>query len=179
MVSESRSSNGERYDTTTIWFHWATVGLIVALWTIGQTADWLPRGPARTGLWSVHVLLGFITGFVLLTRIAWRARFGRALPPANTGVLYALANFSHYTLYVLLGAVVITGIADASYRGFNLFGLWSLPQFGTGDTATRHSIDEWHEFAANFIISIAFFHAAAALAHQYVWRDQLLNRMKL
>jgi cytochrome b561 len=138
-----------RYDPITIWLHWATVGLIGAVWIIGQTADLLPRGPFRTGAWSIHVLLGLATGFVLLTRVAWRTRFGRILPPADTGILHAIAKVTHYTLYLLLGVVVVTGLFDASYRGFNLFGVWALPQFGTGDSATRHSIDEWHELAAN------------------------------
>ncbi len=167
-----------RYDRTTIWLHWMTVGLIVVMWAIGQTADLVPRGPARTGLWSVHVLLGLTTGLVLLTRVAWRAHFGRVLPPADTGILYAIARATHYALYILLGAVVLLGIVDALYRGFNLFGVWSLPQFGTGDAATRRSINEWHELAANLTVLGAGLHAAAALLHQYVWRDRLLERMK-
>ncbi len=167
-----------RYDPTTIWLHWITVGLVAVLWVIGQTADLAPRGPVRTGVWSVHVLLGLATGLVLLTRVAWRAHFGRVLPPADTGILYTTARVTHYTLYILLGAVVVLGIVDALYRGFNLFGVWSLPQFGTGDAATRHSINEWHERAANLTIVVACLHAAAALVHQYVWRDHLIERMK-
>jgi cytochrome b561 len=116
-----RSTDG-RYDLPTIWLHWTTAGLIAVLWVIGQTADWAPRGPFRTGLWSIHVVLGFITGFVLLTRVAWRAHFGRVLPPADTGALYAAAKATHYALYVLLAAVVVLGIINASYRGFNVFG---------------------------------------------------------
>lgn len=171
-------SDAAHYDATTIWLHWTTVGLIVVLWIIGETADLAPRGPLRTGLWSVHVVLGFATGFVLVTRVAWRAHFGRVLPPADTGALYAIARATHYTLYVLLAVVVVLGITDALYRGFNLFGAWSLPQVGTGDTATRHTIDDWHEIAANLTVLVALLHAAAALLHQYVWRDQLLERMK-
>ncbi len=157
-----------QYDPTTIWLHWTTVGLIIVLWLIGQTADLVPRGPIRAGLWSIHVAFGFITAFVLLTRVAWRAHFGRELPPADTGVLYFIAKATHYTLYAVLAAVVLLGIVDASYRGFNVFGLWSVPQFGTGDATTRHSINEWHELAANLMLFIAIVHAAAALMHQYV-----------
>jgi cytochrome b561-like protein len=94
----SPDSNTESYDPTTIWLHWITVGLIVTLWVIGQTGDLVPRGPFRTGIWSVHVTLGFLTGFVLLTRVAWRALFGRVLRPADTGVLFAIAKITHYTL---------------------------------------------------------------------------------
>ncbi|HEU4661075.1 MAG TPA: cytochrome b/b6 domain-containing protein [Pseudolabrys sp.] len=179
MSSQYRGdANVVRYDPTTIWLHWLTVGAIAVLWLIGQTADWVPRGPFRTGLWSVHVILGFFTGFMLLTRVAWRAHFGRVLPPADTGILYAIAKATHYTLYALLGVVVVLGLVDAFYRGFNVFGVWSLPRVGSGDAATRHAINEWHELAANLTVLVACLHGAAALVHQYVWRDNLLERMK-
>jgi len=123
------------------------------------------------------VILGGALAFVLFTRIAWRAHFGRVLPPADTGILHAAAKVTHYTLYVLLAAVVVTGIANASYRGFTLFGVWSVPRFGSGDAAVRRSINGWHELAANLTLLVAFLHAAAALIHQYVWRDHLIDRM--
>jgi cytochrome b561 len=169
--------NTGRYDPITIWLHWTTVILVIVLWGIGQTADWLPRGPLRSGAWSIHVILGCVLAFVLPTRIAWRARFGRILPPSDTGVLYAVARATHFTLYALLAAVVVTGIANASYRGFNLFGAWSVPRFGSGDAAMRRSINGWHELAANLTLLAAFLHMAAAFVHQYMWRDRLLNRM--
>ena len=85
---------------------------------------------------------------------------------------------THYTLYVLLGVVVLVGIVDASYRGFNLFGLWSVPKFGSGDAAIRRSINGWHELSANALMAVAAVHAVAALGHHYVWRDRLLDRMR-
>jgi len=179
MAMSRLDTTAERYDPTTVWLHWITVALIVALWVIGQTGDLVPRGPLRTGMWSTHVVLGFLTAFVLVTRVAWRARFGRVVPPADSGALYMIAKLTHYALYVLLGLVVVAGIVDASYRGFNVFGLWSVPQFGSGDAATRHSINEWHELAANVLMLVAAVHALAALGHHYVWRDRLLDRMRL
>lgn len=129
--------------------------MIAVLWVIGQTAYWVPRGPFRTGVWSVHVVLGFITGLVLLTRVTWRAYFGRDLPPVDTGALHAIAKATQHLLYGLLAAAVLLGLVDASYRGFDLFGMWSVLQFGTGDAATRRSINEWHELAANLTVLVA------------------------
>ena len=179
MAMSRLDTAAKRYDPTTVCLHWITVALVVALWVIGQTGDLVPRGPLRTGVWSTHVVLGFLTAFALMTRVAWRAHFGRAPPPADTGALYMIAKLTHYALYVLLGVVVVAGIVDASYRGFNVFGLWSVPQFGSGDAATRHSINEWHELAANVLMLVAAVHALAALGHHYVWRDRLLDRMRL
>lgn len=169
---------GAHYDPVTVLLHWITVGLIVALWGLGMTADSFPRGPLRSAAWSTHVVLGFAIAFVLLTRIAWRAQYGRVLPPADSGMLHLIASTTHYTLYVLLAVVTVTGLANASYRGFNVFGIWKVPQFGAGVAATRRSINEWHELAANLLLIVAAIHAAAALFHHYVWRDRLLDRMR-
>jgi cytochrome b561 len=113
-VRSSSVTDEAHYDPTTIVLHWATVFLILVLWVIGMTADWLARGPVRSAVWSLHVLLGCATAFVLVTRIALRAHFGRTIPPAETGILHAIAKATHYTLYILLAAVVVTGIANAS-----------------------------------------------------------------
>jgi len=177
MVRMMKSA--EHYDVTTVWLHWITVILVAVLWVAGQTADLIPRGPLRTGAWSIHVVLGFLTAFVLVTRVAWRAQFGRVLPPADSGAFYVIAKLAHYALYVLIGIAVISGIINASYRGFNIFGLWGVPQFGDGNADIRRSINGWHELAANALIVTAGIHALAALGHHYVLRDRLLDRMRL
>jgi cytochrome b561 len=167
-----------RYDGATIWLHWISAALAIGLWLLGQVADWFPRGPARDTAWSVHVGLGLVLTLVLAVRLVWRGAFGRSLPPGEAGALQALARLTHLALYALLIAVVATGIANASYRGFNLFGLWTMPQFGSADRATRRMINEWHELASNLILFVSLFHAAAALFHHYVRRDGLLSRMR-
>jgi hypothetical protein len=44
-------------------------------------------------------------------------------------------------------------------------------------SATKHSITEWHNFIANALLCVALLHASAALIHQYLGRDRLLDRM--
>ena len=177
LPRRAQARRDEHYDAATIWLHWSTVALVAILWTLGQVTGWLPRGPFRSGLWSTHVALGLLLAVVLAIRILWRASFGSTLPPADAGVLNWLAKSTHYGLYVLLVAVVVLGITNASYRAYNVYGLFSVPQFDGGDSSTAHSINSWHEWAANLIVLLAFFHAVAALGHQYIWRDHLLARM--
>ena len=69
------------YDPTTIMLHWCTAALVLALWIIGQTADWLPKGPVTSYYWSSHILLGFALVVLLAWRIIWRFSAGRRLPP--------------------------------------------------------------------------------------------------
>ena len=167
----------EHYDTPTIWLHWLTASLVAFLWIIGQVTGWLPRGPFRSGVWSTHVVLGFLLSLVLAIRILWRVGPGKDLPPADGGVLNWLAKGTHYALYLLLLAVVVLGVANASYRGYSLYGVLTVPRFGTGDPATEDIINTCHEWAANLTVLVAFFHAAAAISHRYIWRDPVLQRM--
>ena len=168
-------NGAESYDGTTIALHWVTAISVVVLWIIGQTADWIPDGPVNTAYWSVHVVLGFVLAAVLAWRIVWRGTGGRRLPAADAGFLHAFAKTTHYLLYALLLVVVVLGVVNAFVRGYNLFDLVSLPQIG--NRALRRPITHWHGLAANILLGLALFHAAAALVHHYVWKDGLLGRM--
>jgi cytochrome b561 len=163
------------YDATTIRLHWATAIAFAILWIIGQTADYIPHGPVNTAVWSVHVVLGFCLVALLIYRVYWRAAQGRRLPPADRGALQVAAKSTHYLLYVLLAVVVTLGVVNAFVRGYNLFDLVSLPQ--VGDKALRRPITHWHGLIANITLALIGLHAAAALAHRYLWGDGVLARM--
>ncbi|WP_158815336.1 cytochrome b [Methylocapsa sp. S129] len=164
-----------KYDTTTIALHWSTAALVVVLWIIGQTADWLPRGAVKTDYWSIHVLLGFALAFVLAWRILWRSLGGRRLPAADSGILHFLAEATHCLLYALLLTVVALGVVNAFVRGSSLFDIVNVPQLG--DSALRRPITHWHGLAANILLGLAFLHAVAALIHHYALKDEVLRRM--
>lgn len=175
MIERSVKTSGTVYDRTTIALHWVTAVSVAILWIIGQTADWIPHGPANVAVWSVHVLLGFLLAGILAWRVAWRASGGRRLPPADSGALEPFAKLTHYLLYALLLVVVVLGVVNAFVRGYNLFDLVSLPQLGDRDW--RRPITHWHGLASNILLGLALFHAAAALVHHYLWHDAVLKRM--
>jgi cytochrome b561 len=175
---EQRSvATGEIYDRTTIVLHWTTAILVVLLWTIGQTADWIPDGPVNTDYWSVHVVLGFALAVVIAWRMIWRSSRGRDLPAADVGPLHVLAKATHFGLYLLLLIVIVLGVVNAFVRGYNLFDLASLPQIG--DRALRKPITDWHGLAANLLLGLAGLHAAAALFHQYSFGTASLDGCSL
>ncbi len=164
-----------RYDSRTIALHWLTAGLVIALWVIGQTADFIPRGPLRGAYWSLHFTLGFLFVAVLLVRIVWRGSGGSHLPPAESGPLQIAATGTHYLLYALFIAVAALGVANAFAHGISIFGIVHLPRLGDRELGRR--IGEWHELAANGVLALAALHAAAGLAHHYLRRDTVLQRM--
>jgi cytochrome b561 len=163
----------ERYDRRTIWLHWATAIIVIVEWLIGRLNHFLPKGPLRLDIWSIHVVLGFALGAIILARIWWRLTQGRRLPPTETGLLHLLAKLTHALLYALLIGVVFLGVWNSFARGFPFFGVWNFPKFG-GD---YHPVNEWHDLFANLLAALAAVHALAALFHHYVLRDTVLGRM--
>jgi cytochrome b561 len=164
-----------KYDTATIFLHWITFLLVLSLWVIGQTADWLPKGPGRSAYWSIHVIFGFALLALVIYRIGWRTVAGRRLPDADAGIIGVLGNAGHFALYVLLAIVLVLGVATAFVRGFNFFGVVGLPQLG--DPALKRPITHWHEVGANVLMGVIVLHSAAALIHHFAFRDGVLRRM--
>lgn len=166
---------GESYDRTTIRLHWATAILVALQWVVGRLTVFLPKGPVRLDIWSVHVLVGFALVVVILARIGWRIGGGRFLPPAESGVRHAIATVTHATLYFLLVGVAGLGVLNVLAHGFPLFGIWHFPKVGDEDYAKV--VNGWHNLFANLVVAVAAFHACAALFHHYVLRDRVLGRM--
>ncbi|MEP6874850.1 MAG: cytochrome b [Burkholderiales bacterium] len=167
-----------RFDGRTIVLHWVTAALVVALWVLGETIDWFPKGIPRVFARSTHISLGVALALVLVARISWR--FGGRpvyLSPAGSGWLDKIATATHWLLYGLLIATVVLGIANAWVRGDTIFNLFKIQAFDPNNKGLRESVEEWHGLAANTLLAVALFHAAAALVHHFVWKDGVLRRM--
>jgi cytochrome b561 len=164
------------YDWGTIALHWLTAGLVLVLWLIGTFLEGiLPKSALRSGIWSAHFDLGFVLTAVIVALPVWRHTGGRRLPVDDPGPLHVLAKATHAALYGLLFVIAGLGIANALVRGVSLVGPLALP--AVGDPAWRRPLTHWHGLAANILMALALFHAAAALVHHYLWHDGILRRM--
>lgn len=166
-----------RYDAKTIWLHWLTAGLVIALWCLGQTIDWFPRGAPRVFARSAHISTGALLACVLLYRIWWRGTGGARLPAAGIGGLKVLARSMHIALYVCLLATVALGVANTWIRGDNLFNIYKIPALDGDNKALRTAVEDYHAYAANLLLILAGLHAAAGLVHHYVLKADVLGRM--
>jgi cytochrome b561 len=165
------------YDRRTIALHWLTAALVISLWLLGQTIDWFPKGSPRAIARSSHIALGVGLAFVLIRRIWWRLAGGVHLPQAGRSALDTVATLTHRVLYLLLVGTVLLGIANAWVRGDTLFMLLKIPAFDPGNTALRESVEDLHAWSANTLLIVAGLHAAAALLHHVVFKDEVLRRM--
>ena len=78
----------------------------------------------------------------------------------------------------MLGATV-TGWLFASFRGWSLsfFYLMPLPMLAADNAAAGKAIDGLHQAMELALIVMIGVHVAAALAHRWIYRDQVMQRM--
>ena len=174
-------NTSQRYGAVVQVLHWATVVLVVAAWLLGTFGDDLPRGAARDAGLYIHMTAGLTVIAIVVLRMLWRTVDA---PPAPEKTplgpwLDRAGRLAHLVLYVLLIAVPIVGIAAQFARGrpVPLFGLGEIASPWAADRAFARSVTEVHELLANTLLAVACLHAAAALAHHWLFRDRTLTRM--
>ena len=172
------NTNASRYDALTILLHWLIALLVVEQWIGAQTIDLFPKGDLRVDARSVHIVLGASLGVLLVLRLFWRGTFGRQLPGVGNGLIRLLAKIVHWALYLAVSAQVILGLSLAWLRGDSLFGLYTIPSFDPGNKALAESLFVVHASIGWLIVALVLVHALAALVHQGVWRDGVLDRMR-
>ena len=166
-----------KYDGLSILLHWLTALLVIALWALGQSLSFFPKGAPRLTALSVHMALGLLVGVVILVRIGWRSSAGRRLPAADEGFLNLVAKGAHYGLYLLLVLTVGFGIARAWVHGLHVFDWFTFHRPAFATPGVIHTVSETHSDLADLLVIVAGLHAAAALMHHYVMRDSVLRRM--
>ncbi len=165
------------YDPRTIALHWATATVVLVMWCIGQTVDWFPKGAPRINYRSVHIVLGVVLVALLLFRIWWRRTGGRRLPPDAMTTQQKIASAGHVILYVLLLATVAGGLSNVWVRGDSIFQVFSVPSLDPGNKELREQVEDLHALLANTVFFAALLHAAVALYHHFIARDDVLRRM--
>jgi cytochrome b561 len=59
----------------------------------------------------------------------------------------------------------------------SLFGLVPLPMLASDNAAAGKAIDGWHQAMEWTLLVVIGLHVAAALAHLFVYRDRIMQRM--
>ncbi len=167
-----------RYDTTAIAFHWLTAVLIGTVYCLGQLRFIGGRGSLLNHLMvSSHYALGLGVCAIILLRLLWRAT--HKAPEHEKGLMGLAAYAGHVVLYLLMAAIVVLGVLLKWQGGHPIpvFGLFQIPALINLSMISRRTLFSMHAFAANGIIFVVGLHAAAALLHHYVLRDDILLRM--
>lgn len=167
-----------RYDGVAISLHWLTVFLVLANFILAQIWGAFPR-PTRHLMIVTHMSFGILLGLVVAARIGWRLLPGRQMPAAVSGVVEIASKAVHYLLYALLIAEAVLGfvLRWSGGEAMSFFGLLLPSPIATVSRPTHELIGELHEWNGWAIVILAAIHAAAALYHHFVVKDDVLRRM--
>lgn len=161
--------------------HWAVAVLVLLAWLLGTFGDVFPRGPARAAGLFVHMSAGLAIIALVVVRLAWRLGDPPPLPEKTAlgDWVERAGRLTHYALYALLIAIPVAGIVLQFARGgaVPVFGLFDIASPWLADRAFSRSVREIHELLADAAMILAGIHAAAALAHHWLFRDRMLLRM--
>lgn len=168
-----------RYGAVAQLFHWAIVALVITQFVLAKRAEGLSP-VAKIGVLATHKSIGITILGLALLRLAWRLLNPvPALPAGTPRWQDRAARVSHFLLYALLFITPVLGWLMSSARAYSVswFGLVTLPDFIEPDRATFEILRDAHEFMATSLGVIAIVHAAAALKHHFLDRDDVLRRM--
>src|SRR5947209_895478 len=168
-----------QYGPTAQVFHWLVAALLLVQYTIGWLMPDIHRGMTPGAAMTFHVSIGLTVLVLIVLRFVWRLTHPVApessLPPWQR----LSSEVVHWALYVMVLATTITGWLFASYRGWGVswFYLVPLPMLASENAAAGKAIDGLHQAAEWTLLALIGIHIAAALAHIFVYRDRIMQRM--
>jgi cytochrome b561 len=170
----------ESYDRILKAVHWSTLLLIAAAYIAIWGSYAVATKEQEAFLMQLHRSLG-VTVFVLtLFRLGWRwhARIP-SLPADLPAIQKVAARVAEYVLYALLLIQPILGILYINARGrrVDFFFLGELPPIVGPDKVLAKQAIAAHDIVAYMLLTLIALHAAAALFHHFVRRDDVLNAM--
>lgn len=169
------------YGLLAIVIHWATAIAVFGLFALGfwmvdlsYYHEWYRRGP------DIHRSIGVLLFALIIFRVLWRF-FTSSPSPIREHKRWEVvsARVAHGLLYVLIIVALVSGflISTADGSSVSVFGWFEVPSVtgrirGLEDTAGL--VHYWSTWA---LVVLALIHAAGALKHHLIDRDDTLRRM--
>ena len=168
------------YTATAKGLHWLMAILIFGLLALGFYMQDLPLSPEKLQFYSWHKWAGVTVFALVWLRLLWRVTHRPpAYPISMSGLQQALAHTGHLVLYVLMIVIPLSGWLMSSAKGVQTvwFGVLLLPDLIGRDKELGKQLAELHSaLNIGFLVLIGG-HAAAALFHHLVHKDDTLRRM--
>jgi cytochrome b561 len=167
------------YGTPAKILHWFIVGLLAVQYLIGWLMPDLHRGMTPGAAMTFHASIGISILILTALRLAWRLTHPVA-PESSLPRWQRLSSEAvHWLLYALVLAMTISGWLFASFRGWSIsfFYLMPLPMLASDNAAAGRAIDGLHQATEWALLVTIGVHIAAGLAHIFIYRDRVMQRM--
>lgn len=169
-----------RYGATAISLHWIVAALILFNLAFGLYLVDLPLSPQKLRYFSYHKWVGVTVFLLSAARLLWRLGHpAPALPSAMRPWEGRLAHASHILLYVLFFAAPLSGWLFSSATGFQTvyLGVFPIPDLLSKNKELADILRLTHRSINYTMAAVIALHAAAALKHHFIDRDDVLERM--
>ncbi len=169
------------YGLVAIVIHWLVALTVFGLFALGYWMvdltyyhDWYKKAP------DIHRSVGILLLTVMVFRVIWKGlNKSPASPAGHKRWEVRSAHLAHALLYVLIFVAMTSGylISTADGSSISVFGWFEVPSV-TGQIKGMEDIaGTVHYWTTWAIIGLALVHAAGALKHHFIDRDQTLRRM--
>lgn len=174
----------ESYNRYSRWLHWLIAGLILFMiflgWRLGD------HDSLRLSRINLHKSIGITILLLSFVRIGFRLAYKAPPEPPMPAWQALAAQALHLGFYVVMIGMPLTGwlMVSTSVREIPFFGLFAWPHVPflptTGPQA--HDLHEFFEAFHGLIAKLIIYlmvplHVAAALKHQFVDKDTVIQHM--
>ena len=170
----------ESYDRTAKAVHWTTLLLIAGVYMAVWASHVVGTKEQSALLVQLHRSMGLTILALTLFRLAWR--WNARIPPLPAELppfQKFAARVTEYIFYALLLLQPALGLLNTNARGrrVDFYFLGELPPVIGPDKVLAKQAMAAHEFVAYLLVALVALHAAAALFHHFVRRDNVLKAM--
>jgi len=178
-------TDSRRFDAVAITLHWLLALMILGAICIAVYMTGLDFSLQRLRVYNWHKWTGISILALSAVRLLWR--LAHRPPPLPPRIVRAMPGWQlrahrglHLLLYLLFFIVPLLGWAYSSALGFPIvwFGVLPLPDWVPVNQDFAESVlKPLHKGSAFTLALVATVHVAAALKHQFIDRDGLIDRM--
>ena len=170
----------ESYDRTAKAVHWTTLLLIAGVYMAVWASHVVGTKEQSALLVQLHRSMGLTILALTLFRLAWR--WNARIPPLPAELppfQKFAARATEYIFYALLLLQPALGLLNTNAQGrrVDFYFLGELPPVIGPDKVLAKQAMAAHEFVAYLLVALVALHAAAALFHHFVRRDNVLKAM--
>jgi cytochrome b561 len=172
-------NTGERYGLIAQLLHWTIAVLIVTQVVLASQAEDATSLLQKAKLLTTHKSIGMTVFLLAAVRLVWRLSHPAPRPVDDRGWQQKVASLVHWSLYALILVTPLAGWVMSSAKNYSVswFGLFTWPNLVAPQENLAATLKTTHAALAKTMMVLVMLHAAAALKHHFIDRDNVLRRM--
>lgn len=158
--------------------HWTMMLLVIGQLALGLRIGDMEPGLANLWLYGLHKTIGFSVLTLIFARIAWHIISPPPHPIGPRNGSFWAARAAHWSIYVLLIAIPLTGWAGSSATGIDVMiaDRWTVPPLVEASEAGEAFWFRLHDILTKILIGLITIHMLGAFKRE-MEGDGTLTRM--